>query len=116
MADLTRNVFDTVHKIADIDALLVAAAAGQTVPEVDGKDFLIVKNGDASPHDLTLEEAEVCNFGHPATDQTITIAAGKYAIITPANYVRFRDSTTKKMSLTWSALTSMSVGLFKWPK
>ena len=39
MADLTRNLFDAVHKIADIDALLVPAAAGQTVPDVDGKDF-----------------------------------------------------------------------------
>jgi len=75
-----------------------------------------VKNGDASPKTLTLEEADVCSFGHPATDEAIVIAAGKYAIITPKNYLRFRDGTTKKMALTWSALTSVTVGLFRWPK
>ena len=116
MPDLTRNNFAAGFSLLDLISLLVPAAANQTVPDVDGKDFLVVQNGDAAPHDLTLEEKETCNFGHAAVDAVFTIAAGDIAIITPANHMRFKDGVTKKMELTWSATTSMSVGLFRWPK
>jgi hypothetical protein len=116
MADLVRRTFSAGFSYNTLVADLENAAAGQTVPDVDSKDFLVVQNNDASPKTLTLEEKEVCSFGHAAQDLQVSIAAGEIAIITPANHLRFRDGTTKKMELTWSATTSVKVGLFRWPK
>lgn len=111
MADLTVQTL-TDGALAAIT--FVAAAASQTLPYT-GKEFLLVKNGDASPHDLTIDSVIACNQGSDH-DKTLTVAAGAQGMLKPKPPVDRWQDVNGKIALTWSATTSMTVAAVKWPE
>lgn len=87
-----------------------AAAASQTVPAVtsngpgtksaggwaDTTLLAVVRNGDAAPHDVTIGALAA-----------VTVAAGAIAVIVVPN----PGVNGAQQNITWSATTSMTIGL-----
>lgn len=98
-------------KIADLVAGLAAATSGGDAFSVKGNEVLIVSNGDGSPHTVTVK-AVANNFGHVETANDIVqaVAAGKITVIGPLEPAKYADANGLAQ-ITWSALTSMKVGI-----
>lgn len=95
-------------------ATLVAAAASQKAnpgPRV----FLMVKNADAAPHTITINDPTSRNPGAAASfdpDVAVAVAAGAIAFIPLPD--RFADPADGGLaSWAWSATTSMTVGVIQ---
>ena len=109
MATLAFNAIDKTG--IELSSLLVAAdVAGDTFPS--GNDGLIVvNNGDASPHTVTITTPTATKNCPPFGNQTIdniavVIPAGEQHIFTvPSGY-----ASGGLIALTYDAITSMTVG------
>lgn len=74
----------------------------------DGSELVIVKNGDASPHTMTVD-IPVTVDGQAVTDKTVTVAAGATVIAGPFGpEYRQADGT---VHLNFDSATSMTVGV-----
>jgi len=113
MATLTVN---SIQKsgIADLDAVLVAAAAlGDDYPASSGT-FVVMKNADVSPHTLTVaapsSTTDSDNLGELAVeDITLIVAAADVGFVSiPAGYV----DGSGNYAWTYDAETSVTVGVF----
>lgn len=103
--------------VADTDGValtLVAAAASQTFL-CGANVFLVIKNADAAPHNCVINDP---NTPAPAgatafdPDDTITVAAGTTVVAGPFLRQRFGDASGIA-AITWSATTSMTVGVVR---
>lgn len=74
----------------------------------DGKTFLVVKNGSGSPVMVTIDSKIKCNQGFDH-DLEISVAASEERWIGPFEVGRFTGSVV----VTYSAVTSVTVGAFK---
>jgi len=109
MAELAFNAIDKTG--IELSSLLVAAdVAGDTFPTgVNG--IIVVNNGDASSHTVTITPPIATKncppFGNQAlADIAIVIPAGEQHIFTvPSGY-----SASSLITLTYDAITSMTVG------
>jgi hypothetical protein len=90
---------------------LVAATAGGDTYQTGDTAFLVAKNGGTGPVTITLE-ATAEEFGQPITSPTATVAAGETAFIGPLASEEFNNETTDVASLTYSGVTSLTVGIF----
>lgn len=100
--------------IADLaSALTAAAAAGDEVDSASGL-LVVMANGDASPHTLTVAApvatADCGSYGSlPVAALTLTVAAGDTGFLTiPAGY---RDSDNN-FAWTYDDETGVTVGVF----
>lgn len=100
--------------IADVAGALAAAAAlGDEVDSASGL-LVVMANGDASPHTLTVAAPvanTACgNFGSlPVADLTLVVAAGDIGFLTiPPGY---RDSDGN-YAWTYDDVTDVTVGVF----
>ena len=74
----------------------------------DGKTFLVVKNGGASPVTVTIDSKIKCNQGFDH-DLTVDVPAREERWIGSFEVGRFTGS----VEATYSAVTSVTVGAFK---
>lgn len=99
--------------LADLSGALAAAdAAGDQVAAAGGL-LLVVENGDASSHTVTVARpsatANVGGYGDLAVaDLTLTVAAGDIGFLTiPSKY-----ADGSNFAWTYDAVTSLGVGVF----
>jgi hypothetical protein len=92
---------------AGIDIAGAAAdVAGDSFPNT-GHEYLVVKNGSASPITVTLDIKQTVD-GQTVTDPTVTIAAGASKIIGPFPTGIYND-TNGRVGVTYSAVTTVNV-------
>jgi hypothetical protein len=109
MATLTTQ---TISR-AGIAETLVAAAAGGDACEVGNSVFLKVFNGGAGPVSVTLNVAAgVTALGEAVANRVVSVPAGQRWYIGPISASLYRSPTTGLCSITYSAVTSVTVGVF----
>lgn len=90
------------------DSAVAAASLGDTAPTGPGR-FLYVKNGDASSKTVTVATpGSVSGLAIP--DVAVVITAGESAVLPLASVFR---GTSGRASITYSAVTSVTVGVFE---
>jgi hypothetical protein len=110
MATLTPQVV----VLTGITPTLVAASAGGDEFVNSGRDFIHIKNGDASSMDVTINSQALCNQGQDH-DVVVTVPASTgEKFIGPFPKDRFND-TAGKVQITYSAVTSVTIGIVRVP-
>jgi hypothetical protein len=109
MASLTTTRVSVATGTLDLDANLTAAASGGDSAEVGTGKFLVIKNGDASAKTVTIVTPGT-KSGLAIADGTYVVAAGDYCFVPLANVFRGSDG---RAAITYSAVTSVSVGAFE---
>lgn len=96
---------------AGVAVTYVAAASSQDFVNT-GQEVVHVKNGSGSSITVTFTAAGKDNFGIVATahDYVITVPATDDRIIGPFDTARF-NTTAGKVSITWSATTTVTVAI-----
>lgn len=108
MAALTTNVVPLTG--LRIDNLLVAADVAGDDCATGAGVLLVVNNADASSHTVTLATPGTVD-GLAVADRAIPVAAGAEAVIPVTD--RYRDSATGRCSITYDAVTSVTVGVIR---
>jgi len=98
---------------SQMDGALVAATSGGDTAAVGAGTFLVVQNGDASSHTVTLATPDTVDGDLAVADRTVTVAAGKTQFI-PLT-ARYRDPSTGRAAITYDGVTSVNVGVFRVP-
>lgn len=111
MAALTTTVVPLTG--SQMDAALVAATSGGDTALTGAGVFLALKNADSASHTVTLATPQTVDGDLAVADRTVTVAAGKTEFI-PLT-ARYRDPATGRAALTYDAVTSVSVGVFRMP-
>lgn len=112
MADLTVVSFVTGTLV---DTLVAANAGGDAIPGYTGKEWFEVNNGSGSPITVTFNSQEVCSQGSDH-DLAQAVAAGvRRKVKLPAPASRWLDGTGR-VQITYSGVTTLTVGVFKWPE
>lgn len=111
MAALTTNVVPLAG--LRTDDTFVAASAGGDDCATGGGVLLLVKNGDASPHTVTLETPETFDGDLDLADRAVAVAAGQDAAIPVTD--RYRDPSTGRASITYDDVTSVTVAVLRVP-
>ncbi len=83
-----------------------AATAGGDTFANDGNAFLVVKNGDGSPHTVTVAAVTPCDFG-TLHNAAVAVGAGAETTIGPFSVARFGRSP----AITYSAVTSVTIAV-----
>ena len=96
--------------LAGLTPTLGAAAAGGDSFANDGKTFLIVNNGDASPIDVTIDAKGDCDQGFDH-DVVVAVAATTEIQIGPFPTRRFSGA----VSVAYEAVTMVTVGAVRLP-
>ncbi|MFK4096727.1 hypothetical protein [Streptomyces anthocyanicus] len=109
MAALQTSLVPIASGIEDIDTRLTAAASGGDTAEVGSGKFLIIKNGDAGDHTVTVAS--------PGTQRGLAISngvydapAGAYTLVPLADVFRGANG---RAAITYDAVTSVTVGVFE---
>ena len=109
MAALTATTVTTVGGLADIEGAAVAAAGGGDTAPVGPGLFLVLFNGDASPHTATIATPGTVD-GHAVSDATLVVAAGEIGLIPLTNLFR---GTNDVAAITYDDVTSVTVAVLK---
>jgi hypothetical protein len=91
--------------------ILAAASGGGDTFQPGDSTFLHVKNADAAPHTVTLVTTAT-EFGQPVADLAVVVPAAGERLIGPLTPAEFNDPTADVGSITYSAVTSVTVGVF----
>ncbi|WP_411118989.1 hypothetical protein [Streptomyces sp. 058-1L] len=95
--------------LPDIEGAAVAAAAlGDTAPCGPGR-FLVVVNGDASPHTATVATPGTVS-GLAIPSATLVVAAGETGLLPLAPVFR---GTSGRAAITYDAVTSVTVAVLE---
>lgn len=111
MPDLTIKTLT----LSDADPAVVAADAGGDAVLADEDTALLLDNQDVSSTNVTLTSQITAAPGIAAADVVIAVAAGEQRVVSfkqAAHLSRLKDSAGK-VQLTYSSVTSLSVGAFK---
>lgn len=109
MAALTTTTISVASGTVDLAGALTAAASGGDTAEVGPGKFFVMSNGDASPHTATIDTPGTVS-GLAIAQGSYAVAAGDIAIVPLANVFR---GTTGRASITYDAVTSVTVGVFE---
>ncbi|MYS47535.1 hypothetical protein GTY23_41475 [Streptomyces sp. SID5998] len=90
-------------------AYAAASAGGDTCPTGAGV-LLLVKNGDAAAHTVTLATPGTVN-GLAIADRAVPVAAGAEVAIPVTN--DYRDPSTGRAAITYDAVTSVTVAVIR---
>lgn len=87
-----------------------AAGGGDTVKPGDNT-FLHVKNGGGSSINVTIVQAGVCSYGGstPTHDRVVAVPASGERMIPTGPAVRYASQSTGLASITYSAVTSVTI-------
>lgn len=108
MAALTLNSVPIATGKSLSDNLVAATALGDSAP-VGPNRFLVVKNGDASSHTVTVVTPGTV-AGLAIGDVVTVVAAGKLSVIPLPRMLAGADG---RASITYDAVTSVTVGVFE---
>ena len=78
-----------------------------------GKQFINIKNGDASPHTVTIATPRTID-GLAVADRDVVIPAGEERIIGPLSVTTYND-VAGLVQLTYDAVTSVSLAVLQLP-
>lgn len=109
MTALTTNVMPLTG--LQLDALLGPAAAGGDDCQTGSGIFLVVKNGDASSHAVTLATPGTIDGDLSILDRTVNVAAGTTSFIPVTD--RYRNPATGRAAVTYDAVTAVSVAVVR---
>jgi hypothetical protein len=102
-------------KIIGLDGVAITfadATSGGDTCETGPGVALLVKNGDASSHTVTLATPGTVR-GLAIADRTVTVAAGaEEAVLVTSDY---RDPSTGLASITYDGVTSVTVAVIRVP-
>ncbi len=108
MADLTAQ---DITNTGLAPVFVAADVAGDTFTNT-GREVVHVKNGSAASINVTLVGKNACEFGF-LHDDVVAVPAGAESIIDPTPTRRFVDKTTKKTTINYSAVTSVTVAVYQ---
>lgn len=77
-----------------------------------GEQVVLIKNGSGSGITVTLD-FKATPDGAVVTDPTVSIGAGATKVIGPFSPAYYNDSTTGRAKVTCSAVTSVTIIVFK---
>lgn len=110
MADLTTSAAITVAvPKLDLVAALTAAAAGGDTAEIGDNYFFVLNNGSGGTITATFDTPGTVN-GLAISNATMAVLAGKIGVMPMSNIFR---QTTGRCNVTYSGVTSVTVGVFK---
>ena len=103
----------TVPSEAGTAISFVAAGAGGDTATWYSDLVLHVKNGDASPHTVTIDVPGACEFGvvNAAHDHSVTVAAGAEKQIRIGSS-KFKQSNGN-VNISYDGVTSVTVAAFR---
>jgi hypothetical protein len=98
-------------------AALAAAAGGGDSFQNTGNEFVEINNGDVSDKTVTVEAQQNCNFGVDSNDHNhaVVVTAGERRLIGPFPTDKYNDANGR-VQLTYSAVTSVTVGVYTLPR
>lgn len=109
MAALATTAVATVNGRPDIQSNAVAAAVGGDTAEVGTGLFFFLANGSAGTVTATIATPATVD-GHAIAEATLVVLAGDFGIIPLTNVFR---GSTGRASITYSAVTTVTVAVFK---
>lgn len=89
-----------------------AAAGGDEFPN-DGRTFLHVKNTNAATRTVTINSRSNCDQGFDHDPAVVIDATTGDTMIGPFDTARFNDPATGRVSVTYSAVTGVTVAAIK---
>lgn len=95
---------------AGLEPVYIAADAEGDDFVNSGKEFIHIKNGDSSFHTVTIITPSTVD-GLAVADRAVTIPVGEERIIGPFPAAVYNEAGST--SLTYDAVTSLTLGLFK---
>lgn len=112
MAVLTAQ---NISRVGLVPAYVAAAGGGDTfVDDASGRLFVHVKNASGGSITVTLVSTAVvaANSGLATANLGVAVAAGSERMIGPVS-TNFINPESKVVSLTYSGVTSLTIGVFK---
>lgn len=108
MAELTAQTIDR----EGVTPSYTAASSGGDTFENSGKPkFIHVKNGDASPHTVTVaSQVDDAPAGTSKSDVSVTVAAGGEEMIGPFPKTAYSNNTGE-CEITYDAVTSVTIAV-----
>lgn len=110
-----QTINPTGRSMLDLSAAAVAADAGLSDWWIgNGQEMVYVENGGGSPINLTLTWGTGGGLidGQAAAARVLALAAGKRVILGPFPLALFQNTTNSRITLTWSAITSVKLYVF----
>lgn len=89
---------------------MVACAGGGDTIAAEAGTYLLVRNSDASAKTVTLVDPRT-SYGQPNPDPATVVAASALALIKVPP--EFADPTTGMVSITYSAVTSLTIAAIR---
>lgn len=89
-----------------------AAAAGGDTFTPDNRTLLHVKNGSGGALTVTVVTPRTDALGNAVADNAVSVPAAGERMIGPFPAEHYGDPTTGLASLTYSAVTSLTIGAF----
>lgn len=109
MADLTTSTATVADPELDVVGSLVAAASGGDTAEITPGAIFVLNNGSGSTVTATFATPGTKD-GLAISDATMAVLAGDIGIMPLANVFR---QATGRANVTYSAVTTVTVGVFK---
>ncbi len=99
---------------AGLASAYTAASGGGDTFTADGQTFLHVKNASGAPISVTIVTPRNNRYGNPIADNVISVPATTGdRMIGPFPADEYNDPTAGIASITYSATTSLTVGVFQ---
>lgn len=109
MATLTKQ---QIAKTGLNPALVAADVAGDDIPNT-GREYLHVKNDDASSTTVTVDAKQTCSGGE-LHDLVVAVPAGEERLIGPFDPAIY-NAADGNVEVSYSSVTSLTVGAFELP-
>jgi hypothetical protein len=93
-------------------SLTSAAALGDEFPN-SGREIFVVDNADGSAMTVTFTAQRACNLGSTHDEGPHSVAAGAQEFFPALDPNRFNDGDSQRVSVEYSAVTSVTVGVIK---
>ena len=107
MAEITAQ---TISRTG-LNTTYAAAAGGGDEFVNNGDEFIHIKNGDGSPHTVTIVTAATVD-GLDVDDRAVAIPAGEERMIGPFAASTYNDANGN-VQLTYDAVTSITIAIIK---
>lgn len=109
MAALTVTSVPIDGGLADLAGAATAAAGGGDTAPVGPNRFLVVVNGDASPHTATIASPDTVS-GLDIENPAVTVAAGETGVLP---LPRMLAGTDGRAAITYDGVTSVTVAVLE---
>ena len=110
---MTTLAVNTITRAGTLESLVAASGGGDAAP-CNPDNYLKVTNGGGSPITVTLAIPAAYSgwSGVVFTNSVVTVANGTSRLIGPINGAIYADPITGLCTITYSGVTSVTVGVF----